>query len=147
MPWPSSRHLLLSNHVVGAKQYHQEPSQLCPRHRPQNCSAQNILTLSVTCSLKKTHGNVEPERGGCLLVSSSINLYFTLFILFPCARTDKIFSLLWRFPYMYCPYYVIQLRNTGNTCMEEGYKQVAAAQTRHKNVTLQTQRQWQPHVT
>lgn len=63
-----------------------------------------------TCSLKKTHGNVELERGGCLLVyvSSSINLYFTLFILFPCARTDKIFSLLWRFPYMYCPYCVIQ---------------------------------------
>jgi len=95
---------------VGAKQYHQEPSQLCPRHRPKDCSAYHVLTSSVTCSLKKTRGNVVPERGGCLLMSTSINPYKTLYlsILFPRARSDKIFSLLWRFPYMYCPYCVIQ---------------------------------------
>lgn len=49
MPWTSSRHLLLSNHVVGAKQYHQEHSQPCPRHRPNDCSAYHVVTLSVTC--------------------------------------------------------------------------------------------------
>lgn len=78
-----------------------------------------LWPVYATCSLKKTHGKVELERGGCLLVyvSSSINLYFTLFILFPCARTDNDL-----FTFVAFSIHVLPVLRNSVLGQEQGYK-------------------------